>query len=295
MDGIKRHPFLAGWFVLCAMTAGGGAGWLYRLRHIYAREVARLEQKSRDLDRFAQLVPAANPENEIAAKAALSAAERQLTESRAGFVVTAAPDPALAPLPANPVEAYFDLCAFVERMRGLAGQNRVGLKPNERFGFAAYAVEGPEAALLPEVCRQRRLLERLLAALFAAGPHELLAVERERPGGGASGPTRENIPDYFQPDPRLDLRVAGLLEGRAVRLRFSGETAVLRAFLIDLAASPQWLVVRRVEVEPAPPGEASTPGATSPAAAPFLTRNFSVFTVVVQAVEPVSAPSAVLP
>ena len=87
----------------------------------------------------------------------------------------------------------------------------------------------------------------------------------------------------------------GRVESEAFRLEFTGQTAVLRAFLNSLAALPRPVIVRRVEVEPltAESGASTAPVAGAPV--PLVAQNLSKFAVVVECVELLPAPERSAP
>jgi hypothetical protein len=220
--------------------------------------------------------------------------------------------------PASRTDAYFDIAQFVDRMRGLAAQNDVVVRPEERFGFSAYSNEGPEPDLIRPVYRQRRIVEYLLRELFAARPRSLVAVQREEPvapGSDATGraaarstpsPGSAAVGNIFTIDPQVSARTPGYVDTLAFRISFTGQTAALRGFVNALAAPEIPLVVRSVEVEPnvaesgrgsgssaggTPPSlfSRSTPAAVAPDAlpanVPIVAENDSRFTVTVELFE----------
>src|SRR5690606_31963030 len=146
-------------------------------------------------------------------------------------------------------DSLFALTEFAERMRRKAVEAQVALKPQESFGFASHAHEGPPVEALLVVHRQQRTVQELLDTVLAVRPQALLAVNRERPpaqeeGGGPAGRV-----DFFAPSPALLLRQPGLMETDAFRLEFTGQTDVLRDFLAALANLSWPVLVRSVEVE----------------------------------------------
>lgn len=230
---------------------------LQQARQRALRAVSNLEQKKQERDWLGALSPAPTPENETAIAAALGAARenlRRLRDDLAGAEIVAD-----EPLPARPVDSLFALTEFTEKMRRKAIKAQVALKPQESFGFASYAQEGPPVEAIPTVYRQQRTVQELLDAMLAVRPQALLAVNRERPptqeeGGGPAGRA-----DYFAPAPSLLVRRPGLLETDVFRLEFTGQTDVLRDFLAALANLSRPVLVRSVEVEPLNASLASAP------------------------------------
>jgi hypothetical protein len=192
-----------------------------------------------------------------------------------------------AKVPAARTDAYFDLATFVERMRDTARKHDVDLKPEAaRFGFAAYANEGPDTDHIEPVFRQRQVAQYLLEALLEAKPRALLAVKREAPltkqekkmreearlaaeAGGQPDASLEITmpegPDYFQIDSRASARVPGFVDANAFRFVFTGQTAALRQFLNRLAGFELPVLVREVEVDVASGEEAAASTDETPA------------------------------
>jgi hypothetical protein len=188
----------------------------------------------------------------------------------------------------------------------------VATKPDERFGFATHAHEGPEAGLVPAVFRQRVVLQYIVEALIEARPQSLLAVQRERPltaaqrmernqpaspgapPPGAPGARGGQAEDFLEFNPALSVRMRGQVDSDAFRLAFTGQTAALRTFLNTLAAFKLPVIVRSVEVEPLATDAAPVgPGATSPPAGapvPLVAQNSSRFAVTVEYVLPEPGP-----
>jgi hypothetical protein len=202
-------------------------------------------------------------------------------------------DLASAPsVPAERAEAYFDIAAFVERMRDCAQLHGVELKPGERFGFADYTHAGPAAAEIGLVFNDRLAMETLLVALFEARPKQLIAVQRERRAGGE---TRSNAldarntatvrSDYFDWDAHASVRRPNSISARALRISFVSQTGSLRALLTKLIEGESPLVVRAVEVAPATVFVGKRADRESKDATPLVPRSFSRFTVTVELVE----------
>lgn len=148
-------------------------------------------------------------------------------------------------------DAYFELAAFVERMRTVAREQGVAFQEEERFGFADYGTAGPEPEHIPVVFRQRRMLDHLLPRLFALGAQRIDRVERSRPPGPPAGGGRMATVgrDEFVPD-GWTAPLPGHSSVIACRITFTAQTEVLRRWLNEIAGLAAPLVVRLVEVEP---------------------------------------------
>jgi hypothetical protein len=261
--------------------------------HAAARTARRrLDRVGREWREVSSLVPAVTVERAGRIEADLRRGREQLAGWRGELMGRGWP--AGGREPAQRSEAYFDLAALVERLREHAGRRGVKLKPEERFGFSAYAHEAPELERLAAVHREQVIVEHLLTALFEARPSEFLGVQREqprrRPGQPAAGragarSTGTEAGDYFEPDARVLVRKAGVVETTAYQVSFTGPTTALRTLLNTLADSDLPVLVRAVDVAPA---EANRGGAEAKRAegAPLVGRSGSRFTVVIEAIEP---------
>jgi hypothetical protein len=221
---------------------------LLRREQMQARKaMAVLTQKKQERDRLLHQSPAPSMENEKAIANAVAEAARTLAELRDEF----GENQAQVPVPSGPVEAFFEFSQFVAAMRRKAEESHVTMKPAEGFGFSSYANEGPADALLPAIHRQYTLARQVMEALLEARPSALLAFRREWAGPKEDGRADRGGEDYFTLPREYSVRQSGLVETDAFRVEFTGQTAVLRQFLNALAASPEAMVVRTVEVEPA--------------------------------------------
>lgn len=200
-------------------------------------------------------------------------------------------------------DAYFEIAAFIERMREQATKHGVQLETDERFGFADFAHKGPEPDDIPMVLRERMATESLLNALFHARPQQILAVQRERRVEDAAR-AASRIPvnsasvgkDYFPWDARVSAGLPGLTVASALRVSFVGQTVSLRTLLGELGKFELPLFVRSVEVEPMAlklEGR-KLEGLGSEASTPLVSQSRSRFAVTVEWIEwtdLVNAPS----
>jgi hypothetical protein len=296
----KKLPLFKLALGLIALVAAA-EGWCIYERFDAARLAEKkLTQARGQLQVVADTVPAPSLETAFQIEADLAKAKLALatmqTELR-GRGPTAARFAALKP-PIARTDAFFDLATYVERSRALAVKQGVAVAPAAaHFGFSLYANEGPEAALIGPVFRQRLIASYLVEALLAARPRAILSVQRERPLTAEERKTRAEAlaaaaadpaalaaaqpeksatisPDYFDLDPRLAPPASGFVEVSAFRLAFTGQTVALRALLNQLATFELPVIVRAVEVEPASgedlvtAAEETSPPAVTAAAAP---------------------------
>jgi len=298
MNPLRNHPVFLAALVAAGLAVLGG-GWCLYDAHAVARTARRqLELARRELRAVTALNPAATPENAGLIEQDLAVQQRRLAmlEGELADDETLADEAEGVPQPARRAAAFFEIAAFVEKMREHAGRNGVLLRPDERFSFGAYANEAPELGGTPAVLQERRMLQPLLEGLFAAHPRELLAVQREQARRTAATPAGTRItakpgrtaaaalPEYFELDPRISLRSPGVVETRAFRFTFTGHTAVLREWLNTLADSGLPALVRLVEVTSLETAAGRHPPGLPPAAS-LIPRGLSRFTVTVEWVE----------
>ena len=281
-----------------------GASWCWHGCRRMARAAASaLTQKRRECRRLAALNPPPTAVQAAVIEADLAQAESLLAALREEFwsATPAVFRQEAADAPTSRTDAFFDLTAFVKRMREGAERAGVGLRAEEQFGFAAYAHEGPVPALIPAIRRQRQAAASLLEILFTAHPAQLLAVQRARSRGipadtslarQAGGAALVGEADGFEFDPRLSLRDGEVEEVAAFQLTFTGYTVTLRRFLNQLTAADPGVVVRNVAVEPEAPNRMARPAAQGgpdplvPAVKPTMSR----FVVTVESCKPVGLP-----
>ena len=151
-------------------------GWLlHRSRAEAAQALVALAQKKQERDRLARQSPALSPENEAAIAAGLVAAGRSLGEWRSALQGDEA-GRLSGPPPGRSIDAFFALTDFTGQLRAKAAQEKVGLRPDERFGFTTHANEGPATEQIAAVHRQQLALQYLVEMLLES--HRLPLVPR---------------------------------------------------------------------------------------------------------------------
>ena len=248
-------------------------GLLVRSQRMSDRASVRWKAKLQERSECEQVMPALTKENAARLEATLATAWKALAQAAAKLQVKDNA-PALENrngATATSTDAFFELAAFLDRMRQRAEDEGVALNPGERFGFSAYAEEPPAAELVSPVLRQARLAETLLGILFEAGPERLVSFQRELLTSGpierataavarsATSASNRTTRDYFTPDAQRSLRRAGRVESSVFRVVFTGATRTLRSFLNDLADASLPVIVRSVEIERSE-GETSSRG-----------------------------------
>ncbi len=290
------------WFVLTLIVAGAAivveGGWLYLSRQAVVNAEIQVKVKRLDLRTLENVRPTPKQSVAQAIRTELNIAEGKLAllqESLSGG--SKAEALLAAKIPLVRTDAYFDLIAYVQAMRALAIQLGVTIGEEERFGFFAYANEGPELDQIPLIFRQRQILAYLLETLFASGPRTLNRVLRSAPDTDdlAGQRVSQNGRDYFLIPSMLSVQKTGFIDTLSFRIEFSGETTALRKWLNQVAKFDLPLVVRSVEVGPSDSrnygyrnskgsvsGMLNTPDELS---VPLVSRGDSDFTVTIEYVE----------
>ncbi|MGH7945726.1 MAG: hypothetical protein ACREF9_12050, partial [Opitutaceae bacterium] len=280
MSFFRKNPLFATGLTVCTLLVLGELALTYERFAASRAASKRFEQRKNELEGMAQLTPP--PTREVA-----SAIEADLTKAQAARASMqgelegrgpAAERIRTARVPSARTDAYFDLATFVEKTRALAKKNEVDIRPEAaRFGFVAFANEGPVHDHIEPVFRQRQIIQYLIETLIEARPRSILSVKREptvskaereaRAAAVASGETpaeaeSEEGSDYFKIDPRVTARVPGFIDTMAFRFVFTGQTAALRTFLNQLASFQLPVLVREVEVGTATAEEANAQAAS---------------------------------
>ena len=312
MSFLRKNPLFAGVMILCGLLVVGEIALAYE-RYTASRAAARrLEERKTSLEGMSQLTPPPTREVAKAIEADLAKAQAALASMQSELKGRgpAAERIRSAKVPSARTDAYFDLATFVEKTRESARKHEVEVRPEaSRFGFAAFANEGPLQDHIEPVFRQRQIAQYLVESLIEAKPRAILSIRRERTLSQAEREARaaalangepvaeiasEDGPDYFTIDPRVSARVAGFIDTTAFKFVFTGQTAALRTFLNRLASFELPVLVREVEVDPATAEEATVQAtveesAAGPEPAPAVTPNPAAS--VLLSLEPSASPA----
>lgn len=245
-----------GLIVLMMAVVSVEAGLLWRSRLRASRAIAGWEQMKQARDRLTRQMPAPTPGNAASTARAVAEVRRRLDDMRRALTLDAGRGHD-DPLPARPADSFFALEKLCEDLRRQAEAGRVRLRVGERFGFASHAREAPPVEWLPEIHRQAWEVRQVVGHLLAAHPVALLSVRREHSAAGERLPPASGAEDFFIPSTGRLVRKAGTVESDALRLEFTGRTAVLREFMRALGESEHPFLVRAVEVEPVAAGAGS--------------------------------------
>lgn len=304
MSFYRKNPLFAIAMTLCAVLVLGELAFIYERYAASRAAEKRLAQRRTDLESMAVLMPPPTREVATAIEADLAKAQQALASMQAELKGRgpAAERIRTAKPPAARTDAYFDLATFVEKSRAAAAQNEVEIRPEAaRFGFAAFANEGPMPDHIEGVFRQRQIAQYLVDALIEARPRAIFSVKREATLGKADREARaaaiasgqpppevhgEEGPDFFTIDPRVTARVPGFIDTVPFRFVFTGQTAALRTFLNKLASFDLPVLVREVEVEPATAEESAAAPVVEDAAATATPESSVAASIVLTAEAP---------
>lgn len=283
MSFFRKNPVFTASLSLCALVVVGECALIYERYAASQAAAKRFEQRKVELQAMAELAPPPKRDVAAAIEADLAKAQGALASMQNELKGRgpAAERIRTAKVPTARTDAYFDLATFVEKTREAAVAADVEIRTEAaRFGFSAYANEGPMQDHIEPVFRQRLIAQYLLDSLIEAKPRSIFSVKRERtvtkaerearaaaaangeaPPPDASADSGEDSPDYFAIDPRVTARVPGFVDTTPFRFVFTGQTSALRTFLNRLAAFDLPVLVREVEVEAATPEEAAAQAA----------------------------------
>lgn len=331
MASFKSNPVFCSLLVVLGLVAAGEGYGIYNRSVAAKKSATQLTQKRNELRSLHSSSPAPSDASKAAVEEDLRRTEAALATMHEGLKGQGPTAQRMRSetVPAQPTDVFFNITTFVEKTRDKMKAADIKIKADERFGFTAYASEGPDRDLISQVFRQRQVTEYLMDALIGADPSELVSIQRERPVApvpagstapvAAPKPTGSNavITDLFEIDPRITARVPGFIQASAFRMTFIGETASLRALLNKLATFELPLVVRSVEVESVANTKQSPTAATAPANTlasifgtpatsataaaepappkPLVEKVQSKFTVTVELIDLVEAPTTAAP
>ena len=232
MTRLRSYPVFFAAMAVLVLAAVGATADLVRQGQRW-----RSAQRECERLRLERLAPHVRPEMIAATRAELERGRARLQEERAAW-----PGAEAAPTTKDRLGAYAELVAFAERCRAAAERAGTAVAKDARFGFTSHAGEAPAESEVPVVLAQLCDIERVLGALFKAGPERLTGVWRENPAMDA---VMRSGGDWCSLELVRSVQIPGLVRTRVVRVAFVGTGACLRRFLNRLAAEPA-LVVRDV-------------------------------------------------
>lgn len=213
----SRHDFQT-LGLLALIGLGAFAGWnLWQNRSRAAQETRQRRACMSELRQLGER----RDDGDLAAE--IARAEQALAAAResSGLFVAASVEPPAASSP------YFELAHQLAQWREQVRAAGLGVKADERFGFAAQTVSRAEAGQRVRLRRQIRAMDRIVEAFVNAHPEQVLSWQFVEPNADIVAPCV----------------AGGLVGAETVRVNFSGSTASLRAVLNGLAkAAPAWVV-----------------------------------------------------
>lgn len=260
-----------------------------------ARELKAWGRLKQEREWLAHQVPALTTANQAAVAAEVVAGANRRDQLRQRLE---GDGPGSTTTVAESTDTFFGLVEFVGKLRAQATQAEVKLKSDECFGFASYAHTGPVAGQIATILRQREAMDYLMDQLLESRPDALLSVRRERAPSEVQLDGKDRVADTLELNPRLSIRMPGRVEADAYQFEFTGDTAVLRAFLNRLATGSPPVVVRSVQVEPSGVGGPTAPPATAMTAADPLSwahPRRSKFDVTVELARPAEGAAKAVP
>jgi hypothetical protein len=190
--------------------------------------------------------------------------------------------------------AYFELAGFVETTTREMKTRGIGVKEEERFGFAEFSQQGPDPEVLHAVMAQKSSSEVILGLLAESSPVFLHAFKREflhkmakessvlRQAAGVNTSRRTHPEDTIDSGEKV-----GEFESYSFEISFEGYTESLRRFLKSLNTASVPILVRGLRVEPLDRYESENAGERS-------TNSSNPFDVLVEASEPKDGPVPII-
>lgn len=276
MAFLKKYPIFTALLVVLLLIF---AAQIYLFSTLSTRaDAARIaaDRSARNLESYLQMSPAPTAANlELAENNVkeLGRELRQRIQTVRGQIDSAVGQD----VPASASDLLFEIQSFVDRYNALARAPGDDIDPIQlpaNFGFSfRNLIDGgvpPEDAQIPGLWKQKEIIQYLMDSLYASGPISITAVEREllvqpspgqedtrprrtQPTERSGRPTARTTPQgIFAINPLISARVPGAVETMAFRIQFTGYTSALRDFLVQLSSFELPIVVRSVEVAPAP-------------------------------------------
>ena len=128
MDWFKRNSFPVVLLCLTFAVIAGEAWLVQKVQGEEKRARIALELKKQERDWLAKQSPAPSEDNRLKIETDLAGA-REVEAALRSALQGKEHDWLAKPAPAKPIDAYFDLAAFVERMRTQAARAQVMISP----------------------------------------------------------------------------------------------------------------------------------------------------------------------
>ena len=253
MDWYKRNPFFYSVLAILVVLAIGGLWLLNGERNQLSELTSEYSRKNSLLEGLLSRRP--SPTNGNVETLELSYATLYQEYKRAlGVLKLDAYEKELffGQLPATHNDAFFAIARYVEDTRILAGGKGIAIPEGYRFGFQAYANEGPKQDDIKMCHHQMKIMSVLAQWLFDSGISELLGIQRGKEASSVIGrrydvADTEFATDSFSVDRESSTRIDGLIDTKSFRIAFKGQSASLRNFLNRITRSSLPFVVSSIE------------------------------------------------
>lgn len=255
MKQLNKNPFLVGLAVVAVVLLGGLGFYASQAFSTFTEELDAYDRSVKTLHRLQNAVPYPSAENLAAARAAIGEYQAQLA------TLDAALRKHQPPLPQDKTPNQFqdELRREVSQVTTKAATDKVELPADFYLGFDEFKTGLPSTVVAPFLARQLAVFRWLADTLIDAGIKRIdlwqrlpLPVEKDE----ALAAFPEN------PTPEQLIRISPLV------LSFTGEQARVRRALNDIFRSPNFFIVRSLEIlnsNREAPLKSAVPGAEAPA------------------------------
>ena len=256
MGWLRENPVFA---LLVAVIVSGCVAevyWTIALAGESSELESMLSERVRLLREVSHGSPAPMKANRERARINSDVLEARLEASRSELRRDLSDEIEIESTPIDSEDVYFRIVSLVGELRKSAGELGIGVKEDENFGFDEFVEsgEGPSPEVLRVVDLQRSLIRFLMDLLYAAGPREIVEVQREPvyPARGSAADSSKPFisKDLFEIDEKVSARILDIIDTLGIRLVYTGQTRTLRQFLNSLNHFERPYVVRGVEVKP---------------------------------------------
>ncbi|HVU37981.1 MAG TPA: Amuc_1100 family pilus-like protein [Opitutales bacterium] len=317
MDFAKRYPLLTTILSVCVIAFLVELFFLWKFSSNVAVAQTQLKKSASAAEAVSKSSPAPSQQNLDAATKNVADLKAELADVDHTLQDTPLK---ITDIPTKDVDLLSQIQSYKDGLNQKAKDKGI-IVPNDYnygFGMSLYVGKGvsaPAPEKFPAVYKQMKVLDYILNHLFddAKLPDQkmkIISVEREDvtavvvPTASAyAAPVNPDeggtASDFFVIPPTITARVPDAINTLAFRIRFIAHTESLRILLNDLAKFELPLVVRSIEVVPAPTtdrsiyGAPATAGRSALSAAnaapdnrkPVVTENYSQFTITIEYVE----------
>lgn len=238
MKFLKDNPFLAG-IIAAAVVVLGGLGFLLSQSMAeYGMQKENLESRISELHRLQNASPYPSTENLEATKASTTELKSSLVALETQ-IRTALPE---VPSDVTPQQFQDNLRTAVSAVVEKAAEEKVGLPEDFYLGFDGFRANLPAPNQAPLLARQLEVNSWLVNTLIESGVARIDALIRNPLPVEASQTPASTEPTMEIPAP------GDILIPNSIVLTITGDQARIRRALNDLMKSPQFMIVRALEM-----------------------------------------------